>query len=319
MGSFESILGERAVLPAATRRGWTLLELLVVIRIIGALFSVLLPAVQAARERARQSTCRNNLRQVAIACQTNHSVFAFLPQGQMWGPYGVGYDSTAWSFLARLLPHVERQDLYAAGGGIPHTTLRESKSAHHELSVFRCLSDPTPSPSTSRGNLWEQPIGLTNYKGVSGANWGADRSQSFGPGQVPTLWPNRGTNGSWDGPEEGDGMFFRTDYLVKRTDAHVLDGLSNTFMLGEDFPECDAYCSWPYANNAYSTCAIPPNQREVVDPADWPNVQGFRSYHPGGLHFALVDGSVHWIADAIDLALYRALATIRGQETVSVP
>ncbi|MBI1902388.1 MAG: DUF1559 domain-containing protein [Planctomycetia bacterium] len=300
------------------RQAFTLVEVLTVISIIGMLLALLLPAVQAAREAGRGTVCRNNLRQIAIACETYHVTHGNYPPGQMWGPYGLRYDSTAWSFLARLLPHLERQDLYEAGG-IPDKTLRESGIAHYSLAVLRCPSDGTPGPSLDRGNLEGIPIALTSFKGVSGANWGADGSQNLGPGEVPTLWPNPGTNGSWDGLDEGDGMFYRSDYKVRRTHAHVLDGLSNTFMLGEDLPEWDAYCSWPYANNAYSTCAIPPNQRQAFDAGDWPNVQGFRSNHPTGLNFAFADCHVQFVRESIALDVYRSLATIKGKELVSVP
>ena len=109
------------------------------------------------------------------------------------------------------------------------------------------------------------------------------------------------------------------DYERPRRKADVRDGLSNTFLLGEDVPRYDIYCSWPYANNVHSTCAIPPNYNEHADPTDWPNVQSFRSEHAGGLHFALADGSLRFISNSIDLELYRALATIAGREVVSTP
>jgi hypothetical protein len=299
--------------------GAALLEVLVAISLVGMVLSLLLSAVQAAREAARGIVCKNNLHQVAIACELHHVAHNTFPPGQMFDQYGIGPDSTAWSFLARLLPYLERKDLYEAGG-IPDKTLRDSGVAHHHIAIFRCPSDGTQGPLADRGNMLEHrfAVGLTNYKGVMGANWGADGSQGWGPGQVPTNWPNQGTNGSYDGLNEGDGMFFRTDYKARRTHAHVLDGLTNTFMLGEDLPERDIYCSWPYANNAYSTCAIPPNVKGDFNPQDWPNVQGFRSNHPAGLHFAFAGGAVRFVSDSIDLEVYRALATIRGKEGASL-
>jgi prepilin-type processing-associated H-X9-DG protein len=102
----------------------------------------------------------------------------------------------------------------------------------------------------------------------------------------------------------------------------VTDGLSHTFMAGEDLPEKDVYCSWPYANNAYSTCAIPPNvvpkSGRNYRPYFWPNVLGFRSNHSGAVNFVYCDGSVHLVRDEIDLEVYRAMATIAGHERVAL-
>lgn len=116
-------------------------------------------------------------------------------------------------------------------------------------------------------------------------------------------------------------MFYRTDSRRRLRLPHVLDGTSNTFMIGEDVPEV-AYCSWPYANNTYGTCAIPPNVKRPdgteYRPA-WTNNWSFRSRHTGGLQFAHADGSVHFITDTIALPTYRALATIHGSEPARVP
>jgi prepilin-type processing-associated H-X9-DG protein len=103
----------------------------------------------------------------------------------------------------------------------------------------------------------------------------------------------------------------------------ITDGTSNTFMIGEDVPSKNRWCSWPYANNAVGTCAIAPNARRPgggeYDPGDWQNVYSFRSRHSGGLQFAYADGSVHFVSNSIDLSVYRAMATIRGGEVVSAP
>jgi len=77
------------------------------------------------------------------------------------------------------------------------------------------------------------------------------------------------------------------------------------------------------ANTASSTCAIAPNAKRPngseYASSDWPNTYSFHSWHQGGLHFALADGSVRFISDSISLPSYRALATIQGGEAVSEP
>jgi prepilin-type processing-associated H-X9-DG protein len=167
-------------------------------------------------------------------------------------------------------------------------------------------------------------VGNTNYKGVSGANWGDDFDEfQQQQGAFNTDWRNRGTNGSFDGQNHGDGIFYRTNLRFPLRLTDVSDGTSNTFLIGEDVPAKDKWCSWPYANNAHGTCAIPPNVRKPgggeYNPDNWQNTSGFRSRHPGGVQFAYADGSVHFISDGIGLSVYRAMATIRGGETDVAP
>ena len=97
---------------------------------------------------------------------------------------------------------------------------------------------------------------------------------------------------------------------------------SNTFFLGEDIPEIDIYCAWPYAYSSLGTCAIPPNVMKHPDGtpydrvSDWAELYSFRSRHGSGLNFAFADGSVRFISQEIPLPIYRALATIAGGEVV---
>jgi prepilin-type N-terminal cleavage/methylation domain-containing protein len=303
------------------RRGLTLIELLVVIGIMGILLALLLPAIHAAREAARATTCKNNLRQLAVGVDLFYMAHNRYPAGQFLGPYGKGPDSTAWSWLARTLPHIEQSDVYKTGG-IPTNTLRASRVAGRRFQLLRCPSDPgvTADPSKDRGDLGGFAVGLTNYKAVTGANWGWD--ESLKTKDIGTDWPNPGTLGSQDGQNHGDGLMCRTDIDHPRQKADVSDGLSQTFMLGEDLPHVDCWaCAWAYANGPYGTCAIPPNviakRGSNYSPRWWPNVLSFRSAHSGGLHFAFADDHVVFVSDTIDLKVYRALATIRGRESIN--
>jgi prepilin-type N-terminal cleavage/methylation domain-containing protein/prepilin-type processing-associated H-X9-DG protein len=305
----------------ARRRGFTLIELLVVLAIIAVLIALLVPAAQRVREAANRTSCRNNLRQIAIAVHHYHDQNGFLPPdslvGRNWGTatQGQNWGYANWSWLARILPYIEKGDLYREAN-IPTNTLEASQAwCAAAVKTYLCPSDNTISgaPRTDQWNLAPRPIGQTNYKGVIGSTWIYSNE---------ARWNNQ-PPGTPDGLEYGNGLFYRNAFQKKRRFADAIDGLSNTFLIGEDVPEKNRHCSWPYANGSTGTCSIGPNSKRLdgseYSPDDWPNVYSFRSRHPGGLQFALADGSVHFISDGIALTLYRALASADGGEAVSVP
>jgi type II secretory pathway pseudopilin PulG len=287
-------------------------ELLVVITIIALLVGMLIPAIQSAREAGRRTSCQNNLHQIALAVTEFHDDLGHFPQGQCAGKFGFGPESMSWSWMARILPYIEERDLYKSGS-IFSDTLAASGIANKQVRLFLCPSDAYSwrGPRTDAGNLGGFAVGQTNYKAVSGANWGTD--VTLPNHDIFTLFPNPGTNGSSDGMNDGDGVMWRSDYTHPIQHRDVTDGLSHTFMIGEDLPQKNDWCSWPYANNAYGTCAIPPNYT-YRDPDWWPNTQSFRSAHPAGLNFSMCDGATLFVSAEIDMATYRALATRAGGE-----
>lgn len=303
------------------RPAFTLVELLVVIAIIGVLVALLLPAVQAAREAARRSSCQNNLKQLAIAVHNFHDTQNRLPyNGDPNTLSGCCYDANArqWSWIARSLPYMEQNNLYDQAR-IGENELMANRLDYIKVTVklFLCPSDPdSRDPRTDCANFpGGTPVGQTNYKGVAGANW------AWGN------WTNTGPSGDNNGLDNGDGMFFRSDVKKTRTLASIKDGTSNTLMIGEDIPAMNIHCAWPYSNTATGTCSIPPNTGVPkgtppgidTTPGNWPNVYSFRSHHPAGLQFALADGSVTFIPKSIDLTVYRNAATRNGGESTSLP
>ncbi|HJZ57543.1 MAG TPA: DUF1559 domain-containing protein [Gemmataceae bacterium] len=323
------------------RSAFTLIELLVVIAIIAILIGLLLPAVQKVREAAARAKCANNLKQLAIAAHAYHDVEGAFPVNSLITDQNNNWVSPNWSWLARILPYIEQGNLYQQAGiptqrldggaaiRNPPTNLTQIAVAT-QVNTFLCPSDPSSTQArTDRANLPGMLVGLTNYKGVAGGNWGYYRNATLAndAGTPPNIaadarWMNPSTiNGSYNGLNDGDGIFFRADYRIKRRIASITDGTSNTFMIGEDIPEKNIHCSWPFANTATGTCAIAPNCKRTngteFAATDWPNVYSFRSRHPSGLQFALADGSVRFINDSIPLATYRAMATISGGETLT--
>jgi prepilin-type N-terminal cleavage/methylation domain-containing protein/prepilin-type processing-associated H-X9-DG protein len=311
------------------RPAFTLIELLVVIAIIAILIGLLVPAVQQVRESASRSHCQNNLKQLALAVHTYHDTFKLFPHNgsrnfTTTGQSCCGAGAPRWSWIARILPYIEQDPLFKLANVSDTTNLNANATVRAALTttipVLICPSDNSITPRTNAANLSPMPVGITNYKGVSGGNWGNGEAR----------WRWGVPNGPYSGPLgtadhsgllNGNGIFFRADYLRRLRLPNIKDGTSNTFMIGEVIPDMDIHTSWPYNNNACATCGIGPNSRQVngndYAPGDWPNVYSFRSRHPNGLQFAQADGSVRFVNQSIALASYRALCSINGGEVVS--
>ncbi len=339
------------------RGGFTLVELLVVIAIIGILIALLLPAVQAARESARRTQCVNNLKQLALGVHNYHDSNETLPRNgsdvpahwpQSHAPQGTGccgVGAPRWSWIARVLPYIEHANLHEQMG-IPTANIGDTLNLAQLTTILPatvCPSDITLTRTRTTGaDMGGRSTAVTSYKGVSGSNWGSDRFGTAEDQQFSTAYRNPlpGTGvpcgqptcaAEQNGLEKGNGIFWRADIRIGRMPfAKILDGTSNTLMIGEDMGDCVHWNLWAYPNGAVGTCAIPPNVgNKIPDTAgkgcdnatqrgQWPTRYSFRSAHPGGLNFALADGSVRMIRENIALRIYWNLATRAGGESVTV-
>jgi len=267
------------------KRGFTLIELLVVITIIAILIALLLPAVQQAREAARRTQCKNNLKQLALGAHNYHDAYNQFPPGSITS------NNASWSVM--LLPYIDERPLYlqiqTAGyfnnPGMPainYTNAAQPNEA--SLEVFRCPSETTTATA-----------GITNYLG----NWGAGS----------TAFPSILTNGLQD----GGGMFIQNGRIRIRD---VKDGTTNTALIGECVgtnpistpPAGPTHYLWGGTTiQAHCGGSNKPINTATQNDVDGPpvNVDGgalctFASNHEAGAQFALVDGSVKFINQAIN-------------------
>jgi prepilin-type N-terminal cleavage/methylation domain-containing protein len=304
-------------------RGFTLVELLVVIAIIALLLALLLPAVQGVREAARRTQCANNMKQMALACLAYEQSNSHFPRA--WGEH-----QEFWT--AVILPQMEQGPLFDTLEWIVSPSTNWSSFNHPNrtacetvVPAYRCPSMDVPLHVSNQGIERRVPIG---YRAVAGAWIASDnlstRASGYKTSQFSALaeWPL-------------DGMMFGSSNVRAAT---VEDGLANTLLLGEgpydarlkDGQQFDVWAMfgpqtrpWSVTNRtgtefteAAASTLLPINTQR-----DSPQLHGtllemaFGSSHAAGAFFALADGSVHYLDEAIELSVYRALGTRRGHES----
>jgi prepilin-type processing-associated H-X9-DG protein len=287
------------------------------------LIGLLLPAVQKVRESSARLTCSNNLKQIALAVHGFQDAQNQIPYNLNPNTYGYDDNGRSWSWLVRILPFIEQAGLFSnlRQDGFGPTPAAADVPTFNSLAAIQavviksyvCPSDPGSGKlSTNRANgSTGSGTGPTNYKGVAGSNWGWG---SF---------INTGHTGNNNGLDAGNGIFYRSDSTRALQLSRIADGTSNTLMIGEDLMDINQHCGWVRSNHATGTCAIPLNNGLVTgqpgfnSPGSFENLYSFRSRHTGGGNFAFADGSVKFIVEAIDLNLYRNLATISGGEATA--
>ncbi len=318
-------------------RGFTLVELLVVITIIGILIALLLPAVQAAREAARRLQCMNNLKQLGLALHSYHDVWHRFPLGASHP------DQDGWreipshnhgSFIVGLLPFIEQQPLYDRCDFTTNTDYYSTLSPTSTVKVHTVWINTLICPSDASVQDWGgNPYywsfaSSTQYQKRAISNYGASMgSQLWLEG--PFVGNVFGTGSAWHGHDTtGSRISGVFSHLAWGAAIHeITDGTSYTIALGEVRPLCSWHVrdGWMHVNSLWIATSTPinyptcPGEPGFINLGDWTGdwagksacEQAFKSAHPGGCHFAFCDGSVQFLNESIDYMTYQKLGDRR--------
>ncbi len=321
--------------------GFTLVELLVVIAIIGILVSLLLPAVQAAREAARRMQCSNNLKQIGISLHNYHDTYKKLPPAWVSRSYNGGpgtaniNNNPQWGWGALVLPFLEQSPLHSQLTVGSPLSLEDARAQFNTaanpvmsqpISGYKCPSSVAPDVN----NNWARRIGTPGSRGAPNNAVNHTAVSNY----VVAL--SSYTTSRSGGRNVEKGAFRETTSNAFRD---ILDGTSNVIAAGErrwQFKETQA--SNPRirviaAGNVFGIDSPNDSSRmsavigvgrvelNKTGSAQWPWARrGFSSQHPGGAQFVFCDGSVHFIPDTItfdadaDGITRYASGTIRDQE-----
>ena len=311
-------------------RGFTLVELLVVITIIGVLISLLMPAVQSAREAARRLQCANNLKQLALAMHTYHANKGVLPPAAiMWvgelraGAPGEWYDDHGW--YTQIGAEIDQMPWF--------------KSINFQLSFSDPANDPAHRAMIALYACPDDGLQRNEWQSNTWARVRANYAVNFG-------------NTNYGQSTKNGVLFMGAPFSYHRsgTMADILDGTTNTLMMAEivtvaeyqdqspgqwGSPISDLTTSlggqtfegWLTPNSSVPddiarACPLtgaltPPGGCNLI--GNDSTLQSFaaRSRHPQGVNAALCDGSIHFFSETIDLSTWRALSTTRGLEAIT--
>ena len=304
------------------RQGYTLMEVLVVVGIIGILLAILLPAVQASRDVADRLTCQNNMRQLGLALHTFHDYNRTLPPGhdnrlRPWSTAEYPGYQPYWSWMALIMPYYEKSALYdeaerwARSGDTAGNRWWPwgNRTGTPPNPAFGTLNNVVQCPTDRRTFVIQDAlrvrVALTSYLGVSGIR----------------------------GDPDGDRSGVLTSNERFRF-ADIIDGTSNTLIIGERPPSADFQEGWWFAGSGFDGSGsgdvvlgardqsvaefrnCPPSRvgLQPGESGDLCTDATFWSFHKGGANFAMADGSIRFLNYAADEILPQ-LATRNGRET----
>jgi prepilin-type N-terminal cleavage/methylation domain-containing protein len=269
----------------APREGFTIIELLVVISIIGVLIALLMPAIQASREAARRSQCLNNLKQFGVALHTYVTTVDSFPIGYLSWDTPSGGLAPGWAWSSAILPQMEQGPVYQAINiNLPIELAANDTARSAALAVYICPGD----------------TGERSFQANSSLRHGPVAAQAI----------NYAANGA-DGSAVGNGLFRRNKSVRPRD---VYDGLSTTFAVGERGPltSPNAWAGSISDGRGDSQVLAKVGSQGTVSNAP----DSFSGPHSGLIQFLMADGSARTIKTTISPAIYHSLATRNGREAI---
>ena len=298
----------RHALEEIPRAGFTITELLVTMGVIAVLSGILLPAVQQAREAARRTQCKNNLKQLGIALHNHQSADGFFP--------GFG-NGSGWIY--KILPHIEQEQPTVSSTG-------KVTGGPENLTLFACPSDPFAS-GNRRGAAYSYYISNGHGDNFRDGFYMSDQLKPVRPQDITDGLSNTvalAERKAIPNPSTNVGTNFSDDTvwggrIVRKTSAPIAD-----FDLFAD--ECESHSVLPLIAVFYPghyTHIQTPNRHSCTNGPPNNNAQAYSpmaitasSVHIGLVNAVFADGSVHSISDSIDRQVWRAIGTRHGGELV---
>ena len=311
-------------------RAFTLVELLVVITIIGILISLLLPAVQAAREAARRMQCANNLKQLALGCLNHEQAQGFLPSGGWYWSWGGdpdrGFDRRQpGGVLYNLLPYIEQQALHDLGQGQVYAD-KKPYLAQMQQMPLKILHCPTRRPAVLYPYIYG-PATLHNIGPITRCAHSdyAANAGTVGPSwSLASAWPTSSHNPAdadvpgfqWPDVSSFNGVVYMASMTAM---AEIRDGTSNTYLIGEKYHNPDHYYDgreygddgpiytgydWGYQRWSLYDATGGTYEIPRQDTPGYYDPTTFGSAHAGGFNMALCDGSVRSVGYQISNTIH---------------
>jgi prepilin-type N-terminal cleavage/methylation domain-containing protein/prepilin-type processing-associated H-X9-DG protein len=305
-----------------TLHGFTLVELLVVITIIGILIALLLPAVQAAREAARRMQCSNNLKQIGLAILNYESTNATLPIGMNNNTTGVGATNKFHTAFPSLLPYVEQTAIYDQWRfdkriyDSPNSELKLK-----QIAAFICPSDTAAGRSCSWGARSNYVLCFgSNKAGKSGSDWTTDGAfrrdvskplSAFTDGTSNTAVASEVIAGrddvfTDDNKQDARGIWAEGSSMGAAAYTHLNtpnSSVGDALLMGGGQENCvPSESVMPCVSTAGNTY--------------YNEYASARSRHPGGVNLVFVDGHVTFYSDTVNWQTWQYISTIAGNEPI---